>query len=39
MSKGYVNCDDHIDAVDALMVLRYVASLPLPLPPGCLATG
>jgi hypothetical protein len=34
--KGDVNCDGHVDAMDALFVLLTQAGLPLPpLPSGC----
>ncbi len=36
---GDVDCDEDIDAVDALRVLRYVAELPLAPVPGCPAIG
>ncbi|MEE8370462.1 MAG: S8 family serine peptidase [Dehalococcoidia bacterium] len=38
-AKGDVDCDGDEDAVDALMLLRYVAALSVTLPPGCPAIG
>jgi Tol biopolymer transport system component len=35
LKQGDVDCDRDVDAVDALKVLRHVASLPLPPSPGC----
>jgi hypothetical protein len=36
---GDVNCDGGVDALDALWLLRFVASLPHELPPGCPPIG
>lgn len=36
---GDVNCDDAVDALDALYVLAYVADAPLQTPGGCFAVG
>jgi Subtilisin-like serine proteases len=32
---GYVNCDGPLDVVDAAMILRHSAALPINLPAGC----
>jgi hypothetical protein len=32
---GYVNCDGPLDVVDAAMILRYSAALPINQPSGC----
>jgi hypothetical protein len=32
---GYVNCDGQLDVVDAAMILRHSAALPVNLPAGC----
>ncbi len=37
--RGDMNCDGQVDAVDALSILRYVAGLPVTLPPGCPEIG
>ncbi len=37
--EGDVNCDGDVDTVDALMILRHVAGLPVHLPPGCPEVG
>ncbi len=37
--KGDINCDGQVDAVDALLILRYIVGLPVNLPPGCGAIG
>jgi hypothetical protein len=34
-TQGDVNCDDEVDARDALAVLWHVVGLPLDLPNGC----
>ncbi len=39
IDAGNVKCDGAIDSVDALFILRYVAMLPVTLPPGCPAIG
>jgi hypothetical protein len=39
LGKGYVNCDGRLDLVDALVILRYVAEVPLNLPAGCPGIG
>jgi len=36
---GDVNCDGRVTAVDSLLVLRYVANLPIDLPGGCPVIG
>src|SRR3990170_3865592 len=37
--SGDVNCGGAVDAVDALLILRHVAGLPVSLPPGCPPIG
>jgi len=37
--RGDVDCDDDVDAVDALRILRYVAGLNPGQPPGCAPIG
>lgn len=37
--QGDMNCDGSVDAVDVLLILRYVASLPVSQPPGCTPIG
>lgn len=32
---GDIDCDDDVDAVDGLLILRFVAGLPVNLPAGC----
>jgi hypothetical protein len=34
-----IDCDGDIDVVDALFILRFLAALPFPLPPGCPLVG
>jgi hypothetical protein len=36
---GDVDCDDDVDSVDGLLVLRFTAGLPVDLPPGCPPVG
>jgi hypothetical protein len=36
---GNVKCDDALSAVDALFILRHVASLPVNLPQNCPEIG
>ncbi len=38
-ASGDVDCSGAADSVDALQVLRYVASLPVEYPPGCPLIG
>jgi hypothetical protein len=39
LGKGYVNCDGILNLNDALVILRYVADVPLNLPAGCPGIG
>jgi hypothetical protein len=39
LGKGYVNCDGTLNLIDALVILRYVANVPLNLPAGCAGIG
>ncbi len=32
---GDVNCSGNVNSVDALLILRAVAGLPVSIPPGC----
>ena len=34
-ARGDLNCDGSVDSVDALVILRHVAALPVNLPAGC----
>ncbi len=34
-ARGDLNCDGSVDSVDALVILRHVAALPVDLPAGC----
>lgn len=38
-AEGDVNCDGQVDAIDALLLLRHVAGLPVNLPAGCPPIG
>ena len=37
--KGDLDCSGTVTALDALHILRYIAELPVTLPPGCAAIG
>jgi hypothetical protein len=36
---GDMDCDDDVDAIDALQILRYLAAMPVNLPQGCPELG
>jgi hypothetical protein len=37
--SGDADCDEDVDSVDALSILRFVAALPVNLPQGCRPVG